>query len=367
MNKPKIILAVLLSAFSLSSAAHSISDCLHGRSNSSACRAVLVNYWKHDQAIHRAAVNNGIPPSMFRSLVGQESGYNQHARSHVGAYGLTQIMPGTAPSLGVRYQHLHHPEVALNAGAAFLRQLCNRFGRWDLALAAYNSGPNRVARLGRVPNIPETQKYVRNILALERSFRAKSLGVSVHSLPLASSCDNRAQAVRAVYRHQAAPLPAITTPNAPQKAEMRLIRDQAPASPFRVLVSQADAAGTHPDLMTESEARADVAAKVQALMREGGEHTARAAQALTQVEPPKPQGNFVPLPKPERENRTLPVYTQSGWVEGSRLAQSNRSRNIQAAVRQNARRAGSRSSVRHRQAEPKPAAASNRFYTVVAE
>ena len=45
-------------------------------------------------------------------------------------------------------------------GAAYLAQQILRFGDLRLALAAYNAGPGRVARLGRIPDIPETQAYV---------------------------------------------------------------------------------------------------------------------------------------------------------------------------------------------------------------
>lgn len=45
-----------------------------------------------------------------------------------------------------------------------MRALLDKFGgREDLALAAYNSGPARVAKLQRVPRIRETQNYVRFI------------------------------------------------------------------------------------------------------------------------------------------------------------------------------------------------------------
>ncbi len=51
------------------------------------------------------------------------------------------------------------------AGARYLREQLDRFGRIDLALAAYNAGPERRALLyGRIPAIPETQHYVRTIL-----------------------------------------------------------------------------------------------------------------------------------------------------------------------------------------------------------
>lgn len=76
---------------------------------------------------------------------------------------MMQIMPGTARSLGLR--NPFDPIANMFAGAHYLRQQIDRFGRIDLALAAYNAGPERRSlRLGRIPEIPETQHYVRTIL-----------------------------------------------------------------------------------------------------------------------------------------------------------------------------------------------------------
>jgi soluble lytic murein transglycosylase-like protein len=70
------------------------------------------------------------------------------------------LMPGTAAELGVR--DAFDSEENLRAGARYLAIQIGRFSDIRLALAAYNSGPNRVARLGRVPDINETQNYVRD-------------------------------------------------------------------------------------------------------------------------------------------------------------------------------------------------------------
>lgn len=77
--------------------------------------------------------------------------------------GLMQIMPGTAKYLGL--SNPFDPIANMRAGARYLREQLDRFGRVDLALAAYNSGPeHRSLRQGRIPAIPETQHYVRTIL-----------------------------------------------------------------------------------------------------------------------------------------------------------------------------------------------------------
>jgi soluble lytic murein transglycosylase-like protein len=113
-----------------------------------------------DRLITRIANETGLDPKLLHALVIIESAYDHRAISPVGAQGLTQLMPGTAAELGVR--DAFNSEENLRAGARYLAIQIGRFSDIRLALAAYNSGPNRVARLGRVPDINETQNYVRD-------------------------------------------------------------------------------------------------------------------------------------------------------------------------------------------------------------
>lgn len=107
-----------------------------------------------------AAQRYGIPEDLFLRLVQQESGWNPRARSHKGATGLAQLMPGTARTLGVNPQD---PVQNLNGGARYLRMMYDQFGNWRLALAAYNAGPQAVSKYGGVPPYRETKNYVRII------------------------------------------------------------------------------------------------------------------------------------------------------------------------------------------------------------
>lgn len=113
-------------------------------------------------AMSKIACENGLPESLLDAVIAQESGYKAWALSRAGAMGMMQVMPGTARNL-----ELANPWDALanmRAGARYLRQQLDRFGRVDLALAAYNAGPERrsLAR-GTIPAIPETVNYVRTI------------------------------------------------------------------------------------------------------------------------------------------------------------------------------------------------------------
>lgn len=111
-----------------------------------------------DAAVTEAARRRNIDPKLLHALIAVESAYQARAVSPAGAGGLTQLMPATAKALGVADRF--EPSANLAGGADYLARQLLRFGDVRLALAAYNSGPDRVARLGRVPNIPETQAYV---------------------------------------------------------------------------------------------------------------------------------------------------------------------------------------------------------------
>lgn len=112
--------------------------------------------------VHEIACKHGVSPDLLDGLIVQESRYRPSALSHAGAIGLAQLMPGTAREIGV--SNPWDIVQNINGGAKYLKTQLDRFGRIDLALAAYNSGPNRVAKILRVPRIRETQDYVFRIM-----------------------------------------------------------------------------------------------------------------------------------------------------------------------------------------------------------
>lgn len=120
--------------------------------------------------IDAAASSNGIDPALLKGLVSQESGFDPNARSGAGAVGLTQLMPGTAAGLGVT--NPLDPVQSLQGGARYLKQQLDRFGGDErLALAAYNAGPNAVAKYGGVPPFAETQNYVTSVMSKASAYR----------------------------------------------------------------------------------------------------------------------------------------------------------------------------------------------------
>lgn len=130
--------------------------------------AIELRRARYFPAMARAACTYGIPVNLFDALIIQESGYNPLARSIKGAAGLTQLMPDTAKSQSIT--NVWNAEQNLAGGARVLRAHLAEFGRYDLALAAYNAGPGRVRPRHSVPAIAETQAYVSAILSrLERN------------------------------------------------------------------------------------------------------------------------------------------------------------------------------------------------------
>lgn len=107
-----------------------------------------------------AARRHGVPEDLFLRLVQQESGWNEKAKSHKGAIGLAQLMPGTAQYLGV---DPHDPGQNLDGGARYLAEQFRTFKSWKLALAAYNAGPKAVEKYNGIPPFKETRNYVRII------------------------------------------------------------------------------------------------------------------------------------------------------------------------------------------------------------
>lgn len=113
--------------------------------------------------IEAAAKQHELPVAFFTRLIWRESSFRPHVTSPAGAQGIAQFMPGTANERGLADPF--DPEAAIPHSAAFLAALKGQFGNLGLAAAAYNGGPNRLARwVARGGSLPyETQAYVRFI------------------------------------------------------------------------------------------------------------------------------------------------------------------------------------------------------------
>jgi soluble lytic murein transglycosylase-like protein len=120
-----------------------------------------------DGLIEAHARQQKLDPRLVHAVVNVESSYNPVARSTKGAMGLMQLMPATARSLQV--DDPYDPEQNLRGGTVYLRRLLDRFdGDLELALAAYNAGPEAVDRYRGLPPYPETHEYVDRVMRLSR-------------------------------------------------------------------------------------------------------------------------------------------------------------------------------------------------------
>jgi len=113
------------------------------------------------QAIRESAERHAVSAPLAEAVAWQESRFRQASVSPKGAVGVMQLMPRTARALGVDPADL---KGNIDGGVAYLAQQIARFGDLPRALAAYNAGPEAVARFGGVPPFAETRAYVKSIL-----------------------------------------------------------------------------------------------------------------------------------------------------------------------------------------------------------
>jgi membrane-bound lytic murein transglycosylase D len=148
----------------------------------------LLERWLERRARYRPFVTPALEqehlPHALEAIILAESGYHPRARSPVGAMGLWQLMPETARLYGLtveqNYDERRDPASASAAAAKHLEMLRERLPSWELVLAAYNAGLDRVEEgfastgtkdywtLSRSPGgLPrETVLYVPKVLAL---------------------------------------------------------------------------------------------------------------------------------------------------------------------------------------------------------
>jgi soluble lytic murein transglycosylase len=88
----------------------------------------------------------GLDTFLIMSVARQESGFNPKARSTANARGLLQLLPSTARILagGRKRPNLYDAETNIALGVRYLDNLVEKLGSVELALAAYNAGPNRI-------------------------------------------------------------------------------------------------------------------------------------------------------------------------------------------------------------------------------
>ncbi len=134
--------------------------------------------------IAEAAQRFELPENLIRAVMAAESGQDIGATSRAGAMGLMQIMPGTWSDLSRRHglgMSPYEPRANILAGAAYLREMIDRYGDLRLALAAYNAGPGQVDayRKGARALPAETIAYVARVTGA----RSRNSGERVGTVP----------------------------------------------------------------------------------------------------------------------------------------------------------------------------------------
>ena len=120
----------------------------------------------YEAIIEDAARRYRIPANLVRAVMHAESNFDPMAVSPKGASGLMQLMPATAEQMYVK--DIFDVRENIEGATRYLRVLANMFdGDMVKMVAAYNAGPEAVKKYGgNVPPYPETQAYVRKVVAL---------------------------------------------------------------------------------------------------------------------------------------------------------------------------------------------------------
>ncbi len=132
--------------------------------------ARAINTKAFDSIIEKASIRYGLDGALIKAVISAESAFNSQAVSPKGAKGLMQIMPEN-------YGHLNisdpfNPAQNIMGGAKYLRQMLQvHDGKLQLALAAYNAGPEAVRKYEGIPPYNETRNYVFKVMNLYNQYR----------------------------------------------------------------------------------------------------------------------------------------------------------------------------------------------------
>ena len=132
------------------------------------CHPIVKKARPYLNYIEEASFQNNIKKSLIMAIIKVESGFNHRAVSPKGAQGLMQLMPFTAKSLGVT--NPFDPMQNIHGGTRYFSKCLKRLRNIKLALAAYNAGITRVAKMEKIPPYSETQNFVKNVLRYEKMY-----------------------------------------------------------------------------------------------------------------------------------------------------------------------------------------------------
>lgn len=139
------------------------------RNYAKALKHVKENKLKYTPLIAKAASKYQLDEKLLHAVIQAESAYDANAVSSAGAVGLMQLMPETAKRYGV--SNRKDAKQNIDGGARYLKDLLAMFkSDLKLAIASYNAGEGAVKKYNNsIPPYPETQNYVKQVLALYRN------------------------------------------------------------------------------------------------------------------------------------------------------------------------------------------------------
>lgn len=127
-----------------------------------------------NKAIESASLKYGVDKTLIRAVIKQESSFDPKSISSCGAQGLMQLMPGTADSLGVTDPF--NIQQNIDGGTKYLKDQLSSFNNnINLALAAYNAGPNSVTKYDGIPPYAETQDYIKKVTQYYNQYKLSGI------------------------------------------------------------------------------------------------------------------------------------------------------------------------------------------------
>jgi soluble lytic murein transglycosylase-like protein len=128
-----------------------------------------------EESVKRNIINQartmGVEPAIVLSIAKAESGFNQNAKSAGGHIGVFQLSHATAKHMGLNPYDLNDN---IKGGITYYKNMYNKFGSMELAVAAYNVGPDAVKRNNnKVPK--HSQRFVSTIMSSYNSYKAAGL------------------------------------------------------------------------------------------------------------------------------------------------------------------------------------------------
>jgi soluble lytic murein transglycosylase len=124
----------------------------------------------YEGLIQQASEKFSVDPYLVKAVIKAESDFDYQAVSSKGAQGLMQLMPETADDMEVADPF--NPEENILGGTRYLGLLLERYKNdKQLALAAYNAGPERVSEYKGVPPFTETREFIKRVMKYYKAYQ----------------------------------------------------------------------------------------------------------------------------------------------------------------------------------------------------